>query len=70
MKSGMVLGEPLTVSLNVQRHVPGLVTYSLCLQGNLSRILAKVALAALLAWIIAELLAAAAAAAAGALVLA
>ena len=56
MLSGMVLGEPLTVSLNVQRHLPGLVTYSLCLQGNLSAILAKVALTVLLAWIIAQLL--------------
>jgi hypothetical protein len=58
MWSGMVLGEPLGMALNVQRHLPGLVTYSLCLRGNLSAILAKVALAALLAWIIAEILAA------------
>lgn len=57
--SGLVIGEPLTVSLNVNRFVPGLVTYSLCLEGNLAEILAKVALAALLAWIAAELLAAA-----------
>lgn len=70
MMSGMVLGEPLAVSLNIQRHLPGLVTYSLCLQGNLSAILAKVALAALLAWIVAQLLMMAAAAAAGVLVLA
>lgn len=68
--SGMVLGEPLGVALNVQRHLPGLVTYSLCLQGNLSAILAKVALSVLLAWIIAQLLMMAAAAAAGVLVLA
>jgi len=54
--SGLVLGEPLTVSLNVQRFAPGLVTYSLCLEGNLVEILAKVALAALLAWIAAQLL--------------
>lgn len=54
--SGMVLGEPLAVSLNVQRYVPGIVTYSLCLEGNLAQILAKVAMAALLAWIVAQLL--------------
>ncbi len=63
--SGLVLGEPLTVSLNVNRFLPGLVTYSLCLEGNLAQILAKVALTALLAWMAAELLVAA-----GALVLA
>jgi hypothetical protein len=60
MWSGMVVGEPLGVALNVQRMLPGLVTYSLCLRGNLSAILAKVALAALLAWLIAEILAGAA----------
>lgn len=54
--SGLFLGEPLSVSLNVQRFAPGIVTYSLCLEGNLSRILEKVALAALLAWIAAQLL--------------
>lgn len=54
--SGLVLGEPLTVSLNVQRFVPGIVTYTVCLSGNLAEILAKVALAALLAWIVIELL--------------
>jgi hypothetical protein len=70
MLSGMVLGEPLAVSLNVQRHLPGLVTYSLCLQGNLSAILAKVALAALLAWIVAQLLMMAAAAGVAALAVA
>ncbi|HST81211.1 MAG TPA: hypothetical protein VLL08_05695 [Kineosporiaceae bacterium] len=56
MMSGLILGEPLTVSLNVQRFTAGLVTYSLCLEGNLAQILAKVALATLLAWIAAELL--------------
>jgi Domain of unknown function (DUF4157) len=68
--SGTVLGEPLAVSLNVQRWVPGIITYSLCLSGNLVEILAKVTLAVLLAWIAAEILAALAAAAAGVLVLA
>ncbi len=68
--SGMVLGEPLGVALNVQRHLPGLVTYSLCLQGNLSAILAKVALTVLLAWIVAQLLMMAAPAIAGVLALA
>jgi Domain of unknown function (DUF4157) len=56
LMSGTVLGEPLGVALNVQRHLPGLVTYSLCLRGNLSAILAKVALTVLLAWIIAQLI--------------
>jgi hypothetical protein len=70
MLSGMVLGEPLTVSLHVERPLPGLVVYSLCLQGNLARILAKVALTVLLAWIVAQIIAALAAAAAGVLVLA
>jgi hypothetical protein len=55
--SGFVLGEPLAVSLNVQRWVPGIVTYGLCLQGNLAEILAKITLAALLAWIATQLLA-------------
>jgi hypothetical protein len=56
MMSGVVLGEPIGVALNVQRHVPGLVTYSLCLRGNLAELLAKVALVTLLAWIVAQLL--------------
>lgn len=58
MWSGIVLGEPLGAALNVQRHLPGLITYSLCLRGNLSVLLGKVALAALLAWLIVQILAA------------
>jgi hypothetical protein len=54
--SGMVVGEPISVALNVQRFVPGLVTYSLCLEGNLSAILAKMTMLALMAWIAVQLL--------------
>jgi len=54
--SGTILGEPIGVALNVQRFVPGIVTYSLCLRGNLAELLTKVALATLLAWIAAQLL--------------
>jgi hypothetical protein len=54
--SGTFLGEPLAVFLRVQRFVPGIITYSLCLSGNLSGILAKVALGVLIAWIVSQLL--------------
>jgi hypothetical protein len=54
--SGIFLGEPLAVFLRVQRFVPGIITYSLCLSGNLTGILAKVALVALLAWIATQML--------------
>jgi hypothetical protein len=62
--SGVVLGAPLTVSLNVNRFTPGLVTYSVCLQGGLTEILAKVTIAVLLAWIVTQMLPVLAAAAA------
>jgi hypothetical protein len=54
--SGAVLGDRLAVSLRVQRFVPGIITYSLCLSGHLLSILAKVALVALLMWIAEQLL--------------
>nr|MDT0523340.1 hypothetical protein [Streptomyces sp. DSM 41633] len=52
---GTVLGSQLDVILNVTRHAPGILTYSICLHGDLTALLAKVGLAALLAMIAAQL---------------
>jgi hypothetical protein len=54
--SGSVLGSNIGISLNVQRFVPGIITYTICLNGELAALLSKVALAALLAWIATQLL--------------
>ncbi|RAJ80083.1 hypothetical protein CLV59_105190 [Chitinophaga dinghuensis] len=54
--AGNLLGEPISVTLNVQRYVPGIITYTICLQGNLAILLGKISLAAILAWIATQLL--------------
>jgi hypothetical protein len=55
--SGVLMGCKLGVTLNVQRPLPGTLLYSLCLQGELKELLAKVGMAALSAWIVAQILA-------------
>ncbi len=49
--SAIAFGQPIAVSLNVQRYLPGMITYTLCLSGNLAAILAVATMAALLAWV-------------------
>jgi hypothetical protein len=53
---GTLMGFKLGVSLNVQRHVPGIVTYSICLTGQVHELLLKAAIVAVLAYIAAVLL--------------
>ncbi len=54
--SGTMLGCNLGVSLNVQRYVPGVLSYSICLTGEITALLLKASLAAVLAYIAAVLL--------------
>jgi hypothetical protein len=56
LMSGIILGSKVGVSLNVQRHLPGFLTYTICLNGELAELFGKVAVATLLAWIAAQLL--------------
>jgi hypothetical protein len=56
MMSGNVLGSNINVILNVTRYVPGILTYGICIQGDLLTLLLKVSIAALLAYIAAALL--------------
>nr|AWD72296.1 hypothetical protein pH8NP2_p022 [Polaromonas sp. H8N] len=53
---GTMLGSQVGVSLNVQRHVPGIVTYTICLTGEVHALLLKATLTAILAYIAAQLL--------------
>jgi hypothetical protein len=54
--SGTLLGCQIGVSLNVQRHIEGVVTYSICLTGQVTELLLKATMAAILAYIAALLL--------------
>jgi hypothetical protein len=54
--NGTILGCNIGISLNVQRFVPGIVTYSVCFNGELAALLGKVTVATLLAWIAAQML--------------
>jgi len=56
LMSGTILGSKVGVSLNVQRHLPGFLTYTICLNGELAELFGKVAVATILAWIAAQLL--------------
>jgi hypothetical protein len=56
LMSGNILGSKIGVTLNVQRHVPGIVTYTICLTGEVAELLLKATIAAILAWIAAQLL--------------
>ena len=53
--AGTILGSEIGVTLNVQRHLPGLVTYTICLSGEVAELLLKATIAAVLAWIAALL---------------
>jgi hypothetical protein len=54
--SGTMMGFKLGVSLNVQRHVPGIVTYTICLTGQVHELVLKAGMVAVLAYIAAVLL--------------
>jgi hypothetical protein len=55
-----VLGCKIGVSLNVQRPLAGLLTYSICLHGELAELAVKATMTAILLWIAAQLMARAA----------
>ena len=52
-----ILGIDVTVSLGVARRFEGLIDYQLCIKGNLVELLARIALAALVAMILAQIVA-------------
>ena len=54
--SGSMLGCQIGVSLNVQRYIDGIVTYAICLTGEVAKLLLKATMAAILAYIAALLL--------------
>jgi hypothetical protein len=54
--TGTMLGCKIGVSLSVERLVPGIITYNICLDGELALLFLKASVAAILAWLAAEIL--------------